>query len=71
MSDSIEETDADFPPTARAFLKAFYTAKGANTDKEKMAAIRQGYQLYNADAYGHENELKLLEFYILTTRGII
>lgn len=70
-ANEIEDIAPDFPAAARAFLNAFYKAKNANTDEEKIISIKEGFQLENSDAYGSDNELQLLEFYVLTKRGVI
>lgn len=58
-----------FPESANKFLQAFYDAKKATTDVEKYDALVEGWNFHNAHFY--EDDLKTLEFYVLTKLGII
>ena len=59
----------DFPPAARCFLNAFYAAKSATSEADKITALKQTYSLGNT--YLSLEGLKVLEFYALTKQGII
>ena len=69
----------DFPTTARAFLNAFYEAKNVanKSSRDKINALREGHDLKNAivtadgDVGNDDEELRVLEFYVLTKRGMI
>jgi hypothetical protein len=69
----------DFPPAARAFLQAFYEAKGVadGNSSQKLDALKEGWGLKDAivtadgDVSNDDEELRILEFYVLTKRGII
>lgn len=62
----------DFPAKAREFLRTFYIAKKAYTNDERISALKDGWNLQHSIFYCAEGqELKTLEFYVLTKLGLI
>ena len=59
-----------FPDKAQNLLNAFYVATGANNERTKIGALRRGFDLEDA-IITTEDELKGLEFYVLTKLKII
>jgi len=72
-SNAVEE----FPAPAREFLNYFYVARGVNSVKDRIRALREGYGLENACLVSDEGikndteELRVLEFFVLTKVGIL
>lgn len=61
----------EWPIKCQAFLKALYVCKGAESESDKVVCIKEAYKLSNDTITGCGNELRLLEFYILTKLGIL
>jgi hypothetical protein len=69
----------EFPEAAVIFLRGFYSGRGVsfNDTTGKIKAIRDGFDLNDAivaadgSVSSDDEELNLLEFYVLTKRGII
>jgi hypothetical protein len=69
----------EFPEVAQTFLRGFYAGRGVSLDDTiaKIKAIRDGFGLNDAivaadgSVSSDDEELNLLEFYVLTKRGII
>ena len=59
-----------FPENAQRILTAFYEALGVTDEQEKIRGLRRGFELEDA-VITHDNELKGLEFYVLTKLKII
>jgi len=64
-----DQTNESWPIEAHAFLNAFYAAKCVNTNTEKKKALLDGFQLSNSSL--RFDDLRMVEFYVLTKRGII
>jgi len=69
----------EFPQAAKNYLKAFYDARGVNLGDTpgKIKALRDGNGLTDAiiaadqSVSNDEEELRILEFYVLTKQRII
>lgn len=78
-TDVCSEVAQEFPQEAQEFLRTFYTARGVSLadTRAKIKALREGFDLVDAivaadrSVSSDEEELQILEFYVLTKSGII
>lgn len=72
-----ETTLDEFPLSAIKWLQAFYEPKKASTTEAKIKVLRSDFDLDRAfitadgGINGAEDELRMLEFYVLTKHGMI